>query len=207
VTTTCLPTWRNGWDHSASTMSSWKVSKCGWAHRQQISLTQEHKNLFSETMNASILVVTTLESCLSRYLFFVYTTFFLVASSVNSSPEVTFRTALVYTSLLPRVQLIQYSHPILGQDHQLQHSWLPYLKVLMKTANFFFCFPQLSINETMNIITSYKESYFCALLTQLEQVYWSDDKTVPKFFLCFLLASAETYKTTMFHSVALLLSI
>jgi hypothetical protein len=34
-TTTCLPTWITGWDHSASTImrSSWKVSKYGWAHR------------------------------------------------------------------------------------------------------------------------------------------------------------------------------
>jgi hypothetical protein len=39
--TTCLPTWRTDWDHSASTImrSWWKVSKRGFSHRRQTSLT------------------------------------------------------------------------------------------------------------------------------------------------------------------------
>jgi hypothetical protein len=39
-TTTSVPTWITGWNHSASTGSCWKVSKHGWAHRWQSSLTQ-----------------------------------------------------------------------------------------------------------------------------------------------------------------------
>jgi hypothetical protein len=48
VTTTCLPTWRTGWDHRTSIImrSWWKASKRGWAHRQQTSLTQAYKNIF-----------------------------------------------------------------------------------------------------------------------------------------------------------------
>jgi hypothetical protein len=35
ATTTCLPTWRTGWDHSTSAiMSWWKVSKCMWLSSQ-----------------------------------------------------------------------------------------------------------------------------------------------------------------------------
>jgi hypothetical protein len=36
-TTTCLPTWRTGWDHSVSAImrSWWKVSKCDRAHMWQ----------------------------------------------------------------------------------------------------------------------------------------------------------------------------
>jgi hypothetical protein len=47
MTAAYSPTW-TGYDHSASTIirSWWKVSKCGWAHRRQTSLTQTYKNLF-----------------------------------------------------------------------------------------------------------------------------------------------------------------
>jgi hypothetical protein len=55
ATTTCSPTWRTGCNHSASTMRCWwKVRKSGWAHRQQTSLTQVHKNLLPNTRIASI---------------------------------------------------------------------------------------------------------------------------------------------------------
>jgi hypothetical protein len=53
--------------------SSWKVWKRGWAHRQQTTLTQTYKNLFSDTTNASIPGVTVLKS---MYIFFVYNDFF-----------------------------------------------------------------------------------------------------------------------------------
>jgi hypothetical protein len=39
--------------------SWWKVSKRGWAHRLKASMTQAHKNLFSNMTSASILVATT----------------------------------------------------------------------------------------------------------------------------------------------------
>jgi hypothetical protein len=52
--------------------SWWKVSKRGWAHRKQTSLTQAYINLFPDTASASIPVVTTLRSSLSMYVFFVY---------------------------------------------------------------------------------------------------------------------------------------
>jgi hypothetical protein len=41
ATAICLPTWRSGWDHSASAImkSWWKMSKHGWAHRWQTYLT------------------------------------------------------------------------------------------------------------------------------------------------------------------------
>jgi hypothetical protein len=70
ATTTCSPTWRSGWDHSTSTIiRSWcKVSKRGWAHRRQTSLTQAYKNLFPNTI-ASIPGVTTLRSSLSIYVY------------------------------------------------------------------------------------------------------------------------------------------
>jgi hypothetical protein len=78
ATTTCLPTWRTGCDHGASTiMTSWqKEPKCGWAHRQQTSLTEAYKNLFPNITSASIPAVTTLRSNLSTY-FFVYNKIFL----------------------------------------------------------------------------------------------------------------------------------
>jgi peptidoglycan/xylan/chitin deacetylase (PgdA/CDA1 family) len=52
--------------------SWWKVSKHGWAHRRQTSLTQAHKNSFRDTTDASIPAVTALRSSLSVYVFFVY---------------------------------------------------------------------------------------------------------------------------------------
>jgi hypothetical protein len=40
ATASCLPTWRTGWDPRASTVmrSWWKMSKRGWVHRRQTSL-------------------------------------------------------------------------------------------------------------------------------------------------------------------------
>jgi hypothetical protein len=68
-------TWRNGWDPSASTITSWwKMSKHGWAHRQQAFLTQAYKNTFPNT-SASIPVMTTLRSSLSMYIFLYITHF------------------------------------------------------------------------------------------------------------------------------------
>jgi hypothetical protein len=59
-------------------------------------LTQAYKNLLPDMTSASIPTVTMLRSSLSTYVFFfVYNTFFLIASFVHSSPEVTFRIALV----------------------------------------------------------------------------------------------------------------
>jgi hypothetical protein len=78
-TATCLPTWRTSCNHRTSTvMRSWlKVSKRGWAHRQQTSLTQAHKVLFPHKTSASIPVMTMLRSSLSMYAFFVYKFFML----------------------------------------------------------------------------------------------------------------------------------
>jgi hypothetical protein len=44
ATTTCLSTWRTGWDHSASAiMRIWrKMSKRGPAHRRQTSMAQAY---------------------------------------------------------------------------------------------------------------------------------------------------------------------
>jgi hypothetical protein len=76
-TTSCFHTWRSGWDHSASTiMSWWKVSECGWPHRQQISLTQAYRNLFPDMTSVSIPAVTKLRSNLSMYIFFAYNKIF-----------------------------------------------------------------------------------------------------------------------------------
>jgi hypothetical protein len=71
---------KNCWDHSASTImrSWWKVSKHGWAHRRQTSLTQAYKILFPDTVSASIPAVTTLRSILNMHGFFVYNIFFLL---------------------------------------------------------------------------------------------------------------------------------
>jgi hypothetical protein len=55
--------------------------------------TQAHKNLFPNMTSASIPAVTSLRS---MYIFFVYIIFFITCL-VNSSLEVTFRVALVYT--------------------------------------------------------------------------------------------------------------
>jgi hypothetical protein len=57
-------------------------------------LTQAHKNLFPDMTSTSILAVTTLRSSLSMYVFLY--TFFLIACSANSSPEITFQIALVF---------------------------------------------------------------------------------------------------------------
>jgi hypothetical protein len=72
-------------------MSWWKVSKCGLAYRQQTSLQQVYENLFPDTISASVPTVTKLRSSLSMFVFFV----FFIACFVNSSPDVTFRIALV----------------------------------------------------------------------------------------------------------------
>jgi hypothetical protein len=84
ATTICFPNWRNGCDHSISTiMRSWlKVSKRGWAHSWQTFLTQTYKNLFPNMTSASILAVSTLRSSLN-YVFFVYNKFFLIARYYN----------------------------------------------------------------------------------------------------------------------------
>jgi hypothetical protein len=63
------------------------MSKRDCDHRRQTSLIQAYRNLLSDT-SASILAVSTLRNSLSMY-------FFLIACFINSSPEVTFRTALV----------------------------------------------------------------------------------------------------------------
>jgi hypothetical protein len=44
VTTACLHTWRTACNHSTSTImcSWWKVSRCGWSHRRQTSVTQAY---------------------------------------------------------------------------------------------------------------------------------------------------------------------
>jgi hypothetical protein len=47
-------------------------TKHGRVHRLQTSLTQAYKNLFPDTTNASIPVVTMLISSLCMYVFFVY---------------------------------------------------------------------------------------------------------------------------------------
>jgi hypothetical protein len=67
ATTTCLPTWRTGCDHSILTIkrSWWKMLKHSWAHRRQTSLTQSYRNLFPDMTSTSIPVVTTLRSSLS----------------------------------------------------------------------------------------------------------------------------------------------
>jgi hypothetical protein len=89
ATATCLPTWRTDCYHSASTImwNWWKVSKRDWAHRGQISLTQAHKNLFPVT-SASITAVTKLKCSLTIIYVFLFTVFYVVAYSVNSSLEV-----------------------------------------------------------------------------------------------------------------------
>jgi hypothetical protein len=71
------------------------VSKRSLAQWRQTSLTQAYKNLFPDTTSASIQAVTTLKSSLNMYLFFVYNNFFSHCLFFNSSPEVTFRIALI----------------------------------------------------------------------------------------------------------------
>jgi hypothetical protein len=48
ATTTCLPIWRTGCDHSSSAkmMTFRKVTKRGWVDTRQASLTQAYKNVF-----------------------------------------------------------------------------------------------------------------------------------------------------------------
>jgi hypothetical protein len=58
----------------------WKVSKHGWTHRRQTSLTQAYKNLFRDVTNVSVLALTMLRSSSSIYVFFVYNTSCLIAS-------------------------------------------------------------------------------------------------------------------------------
>jgi hypothetical protein len=73
TTTTCLSTWRASQYHSTSTImrSWWKVLKCGWAYRQQTSLTRIYEILYLDT-SASISAVTMLRSSLSMNAFFVF---------------------------------------------------------------------------------------------------------------------------------------
>jgi hypothetical protein len=101
MTTICLPTWRSGCDHSASTImrSWWKVSKHNWTHRQQNSLTQAYIHLFPHMTSASIPVVTTLRSSLSIYIFSVCNTIFVLIACFNNSPEVILQTVLVHGDL------------------------------------------------------------------------------------------------------------
>jgi hypothetical protein len=82
----------------------WKMSKRGWAHRRWTSLTQAYKNLFPDTTSASVPAVTVLRSSLSMYVFFfVHNKFcFLIACFVNSSPEDTFRIALIRWHCQPK---------------------------------------------------------------------------------------------------------
>jgi hypothetical protein len=92
--TTCLLSLRIGWDHSSSVLMTnwWNVSKHGWAYKRQNSLAQAFRNVFPDT-NASFPAVTALKCSISMYVFSVYN-YFLLASFVNSPPEVTFRIAL-----------------------------------------------------------------------------------------------------------------
>jgi transposase len=69
---------KNWLRHSPSTImrSWWKVSKRGWAHRRQTSLTKACKNLFPDPKRALIPAMTTLRSSLSAYVFFYIIIFF-----------------------------------------------------------------------------------------------------------------------------------
>jgi hypothetical protein len=61
------------------------------------------QNLFPDTTSASIPEVTMLRSSLGAYTFFICNKIvFLIACFVNSSPEVTFRIAIVYSRRLHR---------------------------------------------------------------------------------------------------------
>jgi hypothetical protein len=71
ATTTCLPTWRTGWDHSPSTiMRSWERVKT-WLNSQAA-----YKNLLLDKTRTSIPAVTTLNSGLCMYVFLVDNNFF-----------------------------------------------------------------------------------------------------------------------------------
>jgi hypothetical protein len=93
------PPWQlaSAYSCSSAIMSSWwKVSKHGWAHRQQTSLTQAYRNVFPDATSASIPVMSILISSLRMYIFSVYNKiFFRIVCFVNSSLEVTFRIALI----------------------------------------------------------------------------------------------------------------
>jgi hypothetical protein len=52
------------------------VKELGFAHRQQISLSQASKNLFLHMISASIPALTMLRSSLSMYIFCIYNQFF-----------------------------------------------------------------------------------------------------------------------------------
>jgi hypothetical protein len=70
TTTTCLPTWRTGCNHSTSAImrSWWKVLKHGRAHKL---LWHRHKNLFPDMTSISVLAVTMLRSSLGC-MYFLY---------------------------------------------------------------------------------------------------------------------------------------
>jgi hypothetical protein len=65
----------------------------------QTSLMRAYKNLFPDTTSVSILVVTTLRSSLSMYVFLVYDNFFSLLVLLTARREVTFRIALLYNSV------------------------------------------------------------------------------------------------------------
>jgi hypothetical protein len=99
ATTTCLPTWKTEWDHSASTImrSWWTVSKRGWAHKKQTSLTKAYRIISPNKGSVSVPVVTMIRSSLSMYIFFAYNKLvFLIACSVSSPLDVTFQIALTF---------------------------------------------------------------------------------------------------------------
>jgi hypothetical protein len=93
ATTTCLPTWSTDCDHSASTkMSWWKVSKRGWA-----------AGFFDTGIEK---LIPRYDKCLhsggdyvKNELKYVHIFCFLIAYFVNSSPNVTFRIALVFVHI------------------------------------------------------------------------------------------------------------
>jgi hypothetical protein len=63
-------------------------TKRGWADRRQTSLTQAYRNVFPDTISASIPAVATSRSSLSMYVSFVCN-IFLFTCFINTSPEVT----------------------------------------------------------------------------------------------------------------------
>jgi hypothetical protein len=109
VTSTCLPISRTGCDHSASTiMRSWsKVSKRGWAHRRQTSLTQAYKNLFPNMKSASIPAATKLRSSLSMYVYFLYITIFFSLLVLLTAHQ---RLLSEYPSYIPCYCIVKHSH-------------------------------------------------------------------------------------------------
>jgi hypothetical protein len=67
------------------------------AYRWQTSLTQAYKKLFLDTTSTLIPAVTTLRFNLIMYIHLYTIIFFLISCFLNSSMEVTFRIAVVYT--------------------------------------------------------------------------------------------------------------